>query len=170
MTVPILVDGPAVLPAAHLELSEPMWYALFFFLREVGTLASPLEEFVRFVSSADTPQAQLEMLQKFQPDQDRMSQTEWDTAIYHVLARAAQMKELVGGQTECVMMRSPVTLMQSADAHGKLFDRATKACCCTAMQHIKLEHPHAECMLTEEGLQDIARHVDSTVQAALRLT
>ena len=167
--MPILVDGPAVLPAADLELSEPMWYALFFFLREVGTLASSLEDFVSLMSSAETFQAQLEMLQRFQPDQGRMSQEEWDTVIYSVLARAAKLKELVGAQTECATLRSPVTLMQSADAHGKLFDRATKACCCTAMQHIKLEHPHAECMLSEEGLQDIARHVTSTVQASLRL-
>lgn len=163
--MPILVDGPAACPAA-----EPMWYALFFFLREVGTLASSMEEFVSLMSSAETPQAQLEMLQRFQPDQDRMSLEEWDAAVYGVLARAAQIKELITGQTELGMMRSPVTMMQSADDPGQLFDRLTKACCCTAMQHIKLGHPHAECMLSEEGLQDIACHVTSTVQAALRLT
>ena len=165
--VPILVDGTASLPAA--QLRDPMWYALFFFLRGLGTLPGSLEEFVSWMTSAETPQVQLEMLKKFQADQSRMSQEEWDVAIYSVLARAAQVKGLISGQTEAKMIRSPVTLMQSADATGQLFDRETKACCCTAMQHIKLTQPHGECMLVEQGLLDIARYVTSTVQSSLQL-
>lgn len=166
--MPILVDGPAaVLPA--MQLHEPMWYALFFFLRELGTLPWSLEEFVGWMTSATTPQVQLEMLKRFQPDQDRMSQEEWDVAIYSVLAKAAQMKGLSSGQTEPGMMKSSVTLMQSADAVGQLFDRVTRTCCCTAMQHIKLAHPHADCMLSEEGLLEVARYVSSTVQLSVRL-
>lgn len=165
--MPILVDGPAILPA--MQLHELMWYALYFFLQELGTLPWSLEEFVSWVTSAQTPQAQLEMLKRFQPDQDRLPQEEWDVAVYSVLARAAQMKGLISGQTGPGMMRSSVTLMQSADAVGQLFDRVTRTCCCTAMQHIKLAHPHAECMLSEEGLVEIARYVNSTVQSSLRL-
>lgn len=163
----VLVDGPAGLPVAGLH--EPMWYALFFFLQEIGTLEGPMEEFVSLMTAAETPQVQLEMLKRFQPHQDRMSQEAWDIAIYDVLATAAQIKGLISEQTEPGMMRSPVTLMQSADAVGQLFDRVTRASCCTAMQHIKLARPHAECMLSEEGLLDVARHVTSTVQASLRL-
>ena len=166
--VPILVDGPAVLPAA--QLHESMWYGLFFFLRGVGTLSGSMEEFVSWMTSAETPQVQLEMLKRFQPDQDKMSQEEWDVAIYSVLARAERIKELINGQTQARMMRSSVTLMQSADPVGQLFDRVTKACCCTAMQHIKLTQSHGECMLSEEGLLDIARFVTSTVRSSMRLT
>lgn len=165
--MPILVDGPAVLPA--MQLHEPMWYALFFFLQELGTLPWSLEEFVSWMTSGQTPQVQLEMLKRFQPDQDRMSQEDWEVAIYNVLAKAAQMKGLISGQTEPGIMRSSVTLMQSADTVGQLFDRATRTCCSTAMQHIKLAHPHAECMLSEEGLVEIARYVNSTVQSSVRL-
>ena len=161
--VPILVDGSAVLPAVHLH--DPMWYALFFFLRELGTLPGSMEEFVSWMASAETPHVQLEMLKRFQPDQDSMSQEQWDVAIYNVLAKSAQIKALMSGQTEARMMKSSVTLMQSADAAGQLFDRVTKAWCCTAMQHIKLAQLHGECMLSEEGLLDIARYITSTVQS-----
>ena len=164
----ILVDGPAILPAA--QLRDPMWYALFFFLKGLGTLPGSMEEFVSWMTAAETPQGQLEMLKRFQPEQDRMSQEEWDVAIYCVLARAAQIKGLISGQSETRMTMSSVTLMQSADAIGQLFDRETKACCGTAMQHIKLMQPHGECMLSEQGLLDIARYITSTVQSSLRLT
>ena len=166
--VPILVDGPAILPAV--QLRDPMWYALFFFLRELGTLSGSMEEFVSWMTSAETPQVQLEMLKRFQQDQDSMSQEQWDVAICNVLAKSAQIKALMSGQTEARMTNSSVTLMQSADAVGQLFDRVTKACCGTAMQHIKLAQPHGECMLSEEGLLNIARYVTSTVQSSLRLT
>ena len=165
--MPILVDGPAVLPAA--QLREPMWYALFFFLRGLGMLSGSMEEFTSWMTSAETPHVQLEMLKRFQPDQDKMSQEEWDVAIYSVLAGAERIKGLINGQTEVRMMRSSVTLMQSADAVGQLFDGVTKACSCTAMQHIKLTQSHGECMLSEKGLLDIACFVTSTVQSSLRL-
>ena len=163
----VLVDGSTALPTAPLH--EPVWYALYYFLREAGTLAGSIEEFVRQMTSAETPEVQLEMLNQFQPDQDRMLQEEWDAATYHVLAKAEVAKGLISRQTAQMMIEAPVILMQSSDAVGRLFDRATKACCRTAMQHIKLEQAHAECMLNEAGLQAIARHVTSTTQAALRL-
>lgn len=164
----ILVDGSAALPAAPLH--EPMWYALYYFLRDVGTLAGSFEEFISHMTSADTTEVQLEMLNHFQPDQDRMLQEDWDTAVYDVLARAEVIKGLISRQTAQVMIDAPVVLMQSGDAVGRLFDRATRAWCCTAMQHIKLEQAHAECMLSKAGLQAIACHVTRTTQASLRLT
>ena len=144
----MLVDGPAALPEQALR--EPTWYALFFFLREVGTMRGSIGELIGGVTSARTPEDQLQMLNVFQPALSEMSQDEWDEAVYRVLDTAAMVTRLMGTQVqESKWIRSPVTIMQSADKVGQSFDRATKALCAGSVQHIKLETPHTECLLTE---------------------
>ena len=163
----ILIDGPAAVP--EVPLHEPLWYALFFFLRQSGTLTGSLEEFVSQMTSADAAEEQLQMLNRFQPDHSRMSQLDRDTAICCVLAKADAIKGMMSRPAGRSMIRSPVTLMQSSDSIGQVFDRVTRGCCCTAMQHIKLDEPHAECMLSEARVQSVAAYVRSTLQAFLRL-
>lgn len=165
----MLVDGPAALPAVPLH--EPTWYAVFYFLREVGTLQGSIDELASLVRSATTPEGQLEMLNRFQPDLKRLPQAEWDSAVYHVLDRAATVDWLMRNAAgrEQMLIRSPVTLLQSADTIGQSFDRVTKTHCGSAMQHVKLGSSHTECLLTGQGQQEIATHLASTIQASLKL-
>lgn len=163
----ILVDGPAALPA--IRLHEPTWYALFYFLREIGTLQCSMNELVDQVTSATSPEAQLEVLNQFQPALDKLPQAPWDMAVHHVLGRAATVARLMRGSAaeHQAMIGSPVTLMQSADDIGKRFDQVTKALCCSTMQHIKLSTPHTQSLLCDESQQEIARHLCATIQRAL---
>ncbi len=165
----ILVDGPAALPAA-IRLHEPTWYALFYFLREVGTLQCSMNELVDQVTSATSPEAQLEVLNQFQPALDKLPQASWDVAVHHVLGRAATVARLMRGcaaEHQAIIV-SPVTLMQSADDVGKRFDQITKALCCSTMQHIKLGTSHTQSLLGDESRQEVARHLRATIQRALK--
>ena len=165
----MLVDGPAALPAVPLH--EPTWYAVFYFLREVGTLQGSIDELASLVRSATTPESQLEMLNRFQPALERLPQGEWDRAIYHVLDRAATVDRLMRSceGREQVLCSAPVTLLQSADTIGQSFDRVTKAHCCSAMQHVRLGSTHTEVLLTGQGQQEVAMHLAATIQASLKL-
>jgi len=169
----ILVDGPAALPAAlptATRLHEPTWYALFYFLREVGTLQCSMNELVDQVTSATSPEAQLEVLNQFQPALDKLPQASWDMAVHHVLGRAATVARLMRGcaaEHQAIIV-SPVTLMQSADDIGKHFDQITKALCCSTMQHIKLGTSHTQSLLCDESRQEVARHLRTTIQQGLK--
>ena len=165
----MLVDGPAALPAVPLH--ESTWYALFYFLRETGTLQGSIEQFTSLVRSAKTPEAQLHMLNRFQPAVDRLSQEEWDTAVYNVLDRAAVVTRLMRSQErqQQVLIMSPVTLLQSADELGQTFDKATRAMCRSTMQHIKLGRSHTECLLHEDGQQEVVRYLGKTIRDLLKL-
>ena len=163
----ILVDGPAALPATHLH--EPTWYALFYFLREIGTLQCSMNELVDQVTSATSPEAQLAVLNQFQSAVEKLPQASWDMALHDVLGRAATVATLMSGSAaeHQAMIRSPVTLMQSADDIGKRFDQVTKALCCSTMQHIKLGTAHTQSLLCDESQQEVARHLHATIQRAL---
>ena len=163
----ILVDGPAALPATHLH--EPTWYALFYFLREIGTLQCSMNGLVDQVASATSPEAQLAVLNQFQPAVEKLPQASWDMAVHDVLGRAATVATLMRGSAaeHQAMIRSPVTLMQSADDIGKRFDQVTKALCCSTMQHIKLGTAHTQSLLCDESRQEIARYLRATIQRAL---
>lgn len=158
----ILVDGPAKLPA--LSLHEPTWYALSYFLREVGTLQGSMGELVSLVRSVKTPEAQLEMVNRFQPALDRLSQDDLDRAA--VVTRLMSSHE---AQMQ-LLIRSPMTLIQSADEMGQSFDNVTKTMCCGSMQHIKLGRPHTDCLLSDNGRAEVAGYLGSTIQALLKLT
>ena len=165
----MLLDGSAA--PSEVSLPEPTFYALFFFLRELGTMQIPLESFVSLVESAQTPEGQLQVLNQFQPSLQIMTQDQWDAAVYTVLDRAAAVTRLMSQhstQQQC-RLKSPVTLLESADAVGQSFDRDTRAVCLGSMQHVKLPTLHTACLLDSAAQQSVAEHLSRTMEACTKL-
>ena len=165
----MLVDGSAA--PSELTLPEPTFYALFCLLRELGTMQMPLQSFVSLVESAHTPEDQLQMLNQFQPSMEIMTQDQWDAAVYTVLDRAAAVTRLMSHhstQEQC-RIRSPVTVLESADAVGQSFDRVTRAVCLGSMQHVKLPTLHTECLLDSAAQQRVAEHLMRALETCTRL-
>ena len=164
----VLVDGPAVLP--EVPLHEPSLYALFYFLRGLGTLQLSMDQLASLIEAVRTPEGQLQALNQFQPALDVMSQDAWDVAVYSILDKAAVVTRLMDkheGQHQ--QLRSSVALMESADMYGQSFDRVTKALSCGSMQHIKLAALHTQCLFDITGQHDITRHLLRTIHACTRL-
>ncbi|CAD7696942.1 unnamed protein product, partial [Ostreobium quekettii] len=63
----ILLDGACTLPS--IPLHEPMWYGLFYSLREMGTLKAGIGDFVERMRAASTPAEQLQKLRTYKPAQ-----------------------------------------------------------------------------------------------------
>lgn len=79
----------------------PRRYALFYLLREIGSMQGPMGEFIDTVRAAGSPTQQLKLLNSFRPAELALSgasEEQWDAAVYATLDRAALLKRLLRGQ------------------------------------------------------------------------
>jgi thioesterase domain-containing protein len=91
----VVLDG--CLGAPTVPLHDATWYALFYLLREIGTLSTGIGEFVDRVRGAGSPSAQLKLLAGFKPAGAGVAPEAWDAAVYATLDRAAVLKRLARG-------------------------------------------------------------------------
>lgn len=76
----------------------PCRYALFYLLREIGTLEGPMGEFIDTVRTAGSPTQQLKLLNSYRPAELALtgaSEEQWDAAVYTTLDRATLLKRLM---------------------------------------------------------------------------
>ena len=89
----ILLDGCVGTPSVPLH--DATWYALFYLLREIGSLRGAMGEFVDFVRGAGSPSQQLKLISQFKPAELGVPSEAWDAAVYATLDRAAALKRLL---------------------------------------------------------------------------
>lgn len=89
-------------PAQPHAFSSPLpphyRYALFYLLREIGSLRGGMGDFVDHVRAAGSPTAQLKLLNAYRPAELALSgasEEQWDAAVYTTLDRATLLKRLL---------------------------------------------------------------------------
>lgn len=176
----ILLDGCIGTP--DIPLHDPTWYALFYLLREIGTLKGQIGEFVDYVRGAGTPTRQLKLISSFKPSDIGVSAEAWDAAVYATLDRAAVLKKLVqpakssskdaeheqrgasatfGGAAAVVVPsdRLGTALFQSSQ---KAFNNPR------GVVNIPLESRHTECLLTSSSRTSTAVSLEAALLNVLQ--
>ena len=120
----IVLDG--CIGTSTVPLHDATWYALFYLLREIGSLKGAIGEFVDFVRGAGSPTQQLKLLSSFKPAELGVAPEAWDAAVYATLDRAAALKRLLrasgdgdGGPKD--VFSGPAALVVSRDRLGRSF-------------------------------------------------
>ena len=75
-------------------------YALFYLLREIGSLRGPMGEFIDSLRAAGSPSQQLRLLNAYRPAELAAvgaGEEHWDAAVYSTLDRATLLKRLLRG-------------------------------------------------------------------------
>jgi thioesterase domain-containing protein len=189
----IVLDGCLGAPAVPLH--DATWYALFYLLREIGTLSTGIGEFVDRVRGAGSPSAQLKLLAGFKPAGAGVAPEAWDAAVYATLDRAAVLKRLARGSGGAVgagaggaggagaapgapaaapapvRFGGPAALVAPRDRLGAAFLTATRAALGprgAALVHVPLEARHTECLLTPAARAAAAAGVAAAVEALLK--
>lgn len=186
----ILLDGCLGVPSVPLH--DATWYALFYLLREIGTLRSGMGEFVDHVRQAGSPTEQLKLICSFKPDDSSASQEAWDAAVYATLDRAALLKRLMrarthgvhnhgnqgaaaaaggGGSVEDSMaFNGPSALILPQDRLGKVLLDASRPYLSLENRcevHVPLESRHTECLLSLSGRTAAATATSRALRALL---
>ena len=128
----ILLDGCVGNPSVPLH--DSTWYALFYLLREIGSLRGAMGEFVDFVRGAGSPSQQLKQISSFKPAELGIPPEAWDAAVYATLDRAAALKRLLrvsstggeGGLAPKEAFTGPTAMVVPRDRLGRAFVEASR--------------------------------------------
>jgi hypothetical protein len=167
----VLLDGCVGVPSVPLH--DATWYALFYLLREIGSLRGGIGEFVDFVRGAGSPTAQLKLISSFKPPDLGVPAEAWDAAVYATLDRAAALKRLLRarGEGEPKPFDGPAVLVGPRDRLGRAFVEASARLLAggsaDGVMHIPLESRHTETLLSQSSRAAAALGVTSAVQALL---
>lgn len=178
----IMLDGCVGVPS--MPLHDPTWYALFYLLREIGTLKGRMGEFVDFVRGAGTPTRQLKLISSFKPPEVGISAEAWDAAVYATLDRAAVLKRLVkplrvelnkdpesqASSRSPKDFDGPAAVILPRDRLGSaLLQASEKQLSNTGgIIHVPLESRHTECLLTASARSATASALSDAVLSVLR--
>jgi hypothetical protein len=136
-------------------------YALYYLLREVGTLGGPMGDFADALRAAPSPQAQLRLLNAHRPTALGPGEEEaWDAALYATLDRASLLKRLLrrgADSTPAAAFAGPVAALLPRDRLGALMLDATRRQLArpgdrldpAGVLHVPLAAAHTECLLGE---------------------
>ncbi len=182
----LLLDGCA--GPARMPLHDATWYALFYLLREIGTLRGTIGEFLEFVRTADSPAQQLKLVNAYRPE--GLSAEQWDAAVYTTLDRATLLKRLAREANAAAAARTtaqagpsrstvvpapartfhgPVSAVLPRDRLGLMFLDAARACCPGEdVDMVPLDDcRHTECLLTEGARAATAQRTTRAIVALL---
>lgn len=125
----IVLDG--CVGTSSVPLHDATWYALFYLLREIGSLRGAIGEFVDFVRGAGSPSQQLKLLASFKPAELGVAPEAWDAAVYATLDRAAALKRLLrasgdGEGAPREVFDGPTALVVPRDRLGRSFVDASR--------------------------------------------
>jgi thioesterase domain-containing protein len=166
----VLLDGCVGAPAVPLH--DATWYALFYLLREIGTLRGGMGEFVDHVRGAGSPTQQLKLLGSFKPAGAGVVEEAWDAAVYATLDRAAVLKRLARarGAAPPATFPGPAAAVVPRDRLGRAFVDASRPHLAggAPLVHVPLEARHTECLLSAPARQAAALAVADAVEALLQ--
>lgn len=121
-TTPLNISTPFNHPP---DTHTPNRYALFYLLREIGTLRGSMGEFIDHVRTAGSPTQQLKLLNTYRPAELALtgaSEEQWDAAVYTTLDRATLLKRLVrtggAGRSNASGASSPASSFASGSSRG----------------------------------------------------
>lgn len=167
----VLLDGCVGVPIVPLH--DATWYALFYLLREIGSLTGGIGEFVDFVRGAGSPTAQLKLISSFKPPDLGVPAEAWDAAVYATLDRAAALKRLLRSRAESepTPFDGPAAVVGPRDRLGRAFVQASAGLLrgggADGMMHVPLESRHTETLLSQPSRAAAALAVTAAVQALL---
>jgi len=154
----IILDGCIGTPSVPLH--DSTWYALFYLLREIGSLRGAMGEFVDFVRSAGSPSQQLKQISSFKPVELGVPPEAWDAAVYATLDRSAALKRLLRVSTSGIgdgalapkeAFTGPSAMVVPRDRLGRAFVEASRphlAAGENGVVVIPLEARHTEALLS----------------------
>lgn len=162
----ILVDGSCILPS--IPLHEPMWYALFYALREMGTLKVGIGDFVELMNTTASPVDQLGVVRTFKPA-GAITDDKWDAIIYTLLDRAAVLKTLMDKYDPAYAFRGPVAAVMPSDRLGAAFLEANREACKGPISYMPIECKHTEYMISKRNRQMACSVIQDAVLEVLEM-
>jgi thioesterase domain-containing protein len=170
----IILDGCIGTPSVPLH--DSTWYALFYLLREIGSLRGAMGEFVDFVRGAGSPSQQLKQISSFKPVELGVPPEAWDAAVYATLDRAAALKRLLrvstaeGGLAPREAFTGPSAMVVPRDRLGRAFVEASRPHLAPGEDGVvvvPLESRHTEALLSPGARAAASAGVASAVAALL---
>ena len=167
----IVLDGCVGTPSVPLH--DATWYALFYLLREIGSLSSSIGEFVDFVQGAGSPTQQLKFITSFKPADPSIPVEAWEAAVYATLDRAAALKRMASiSSTPMDTYDGPSSVILPKDRLGRELRRASDPYLSesASVLDVSIEARHTECLLSRSSRQEVAEAVTKSLRFLLRLT
>lgn len=173
----IILDGCIGTPSVPLH--DSTWYALFYLLREIGSLRGAMGEFVDFVRGAGSPSQQLKQISSFKPVELGVPPEAWDAAVYATLDRAAALKRLLRVSTSAVgddalapkdTFTGPSAMVVPRDRLGRAFVEASRPYLAAGEDGVvvvPLEARHTEALLSPGARAAAVAGVASAVATLL---
>lgn len=171
----IILDGCIGTPSVPLH--DSTWYALFYLLREIGSLKGAMGEFVDFVRGAGSPSQQLKQISSFKPVELGVPPEAWDAAVYATLDRSAALKRLLrvgtsgdGALAPKEAFTGPSAMVVPRDRLGRAFVEASRphlAAGEDGVVVIPLEARHTEALLSPGARAAATAGVASAVATLL---
>jgi thioesterase domain-containing protein len=172
----IILDGCIGTPSVPLH--DSTWYALFYLLREIGSLRGAMGEFVDFVRGAGSPSQQLKQISSFKPADLGIPPEAWDAAVYATLDRAAALKRLLrvstSGESGALAPKEaftgPSAMVVPRDRLGRAFVEASRPYLAAGEDGVlvvPLEARHTEALLSSGARAAAMEAVTSAVAALL---
>lgn len=170
----IILDG--CLGSPSIPLHDSTWYALFYLLREIGSLRGGMGEFVDFVRGAGSPTQQLKLIASYRPLDPSVPREAWDAAVYATLDRAATLKRMLRarGVYSSLQFDGPAAIVVPRDRLGMAFVDASRSLLHGGqgedekLVHVPIDARHTECLLSQVGRSAAATGVTKAVQALLQ--
>lgn len=181
----VLLDGSVGAPAGT-QLHDATWYALFYLLREIGTFAGTMGEFVDFVRADPSPTQQLKLLNSFKPA-ELVNEDGWHAAVYTTLDRATALRRLLraayasapapaagAGQGAAApaneeVFGGPAAMLVPSGRLGQQFVEASRQRLGGGgVVQLQLDCRHTECVLGDRALQATALQVVDAIRLLLQ--
>jgi thioesterase domain-containing protein len=169
-----ILDGCIGTPSVPLH--DSAWYALFYLLREIGSLRGAMGEFVDFVRGAGSPSQQLKQISSFKPAELGVPPEAWDAAVYATLDRTAALKRLLraGGGDGALAPKEaftgPAAMVVPRDRLGRAFVEASRPYLAAGEDDfmvVSLEARHTEALLSPGARAAAVAGVTSAVASLL---